>query len=41
MIGEPNVSGISPVAQDVWFLMSVGLIVAAVVGSVGFLLIFG
>jgi len=41
MIGEPNFSGISPVARDVWFMVSVGLIVLAVVGGVAFLLILG
>ena len=39
MIKEPNFPGISPVARDLGFLMSVGLIVMAVVGGVAFLLI--
>jgi len=41
MIGEPNFSGISPVARDVWFLVSLGLIVVAVVGGAAFFLILG
>jgi hypothetical protein len=41
MTKQPNFPGISPVARDVWFLMSVGLIVLAVVGGVAFLLILG
>jgi hypothetical protein len=41
MIGEPKFSGISPIARDMRFLMSVGLIVVAVVGGVAFLLILG
>jgi hypothetical protein len=41
MIREPNFSRISPVARDLWFLMSVGLIVLAVVGGLAFFLILG
>ena len=30
MIKEPNFSGMSPLARDLWFMMATGLIVVAV-----------
>jgi hypothetical protein len=40
MIEEPNFSEISPVARDLWFMMTTGLLVVAVVVVVALFLLF-
>ncbi|HET9848447.1 MAG TPA: hypothetical protein VFR68_07830 [Candidatus Dormibacteraeota bacterium] len=39
MIKEPNFPGMSPLARDLWFMMTTGLIVVAVAVAVALLVL--